>query len=359
MNIESDPHPIEISMPFPSSRWGRLLYALFITILPFFSFWLTLLVKPDWQSGKLSDYAILFLSPEASLFVLPLLTYSIVCYLLLLINTSRFAPLFLIRFGIYTGVLLALHYSIAVLLALEPSPWLFLVGVAWILPLSFPWIYKWVIKDLSIQTLKVSLVILIVVFILVDVLFSINLLIFLLIFALIVAPFWSFLLSARTAFWLVKNHEYKITLWQGLGFSVWLAVYAGALRFNILKMHELYAALPPQPPCYVATAASQGHPHIVRSWPVHLKNGNTIQVNSQLQHFKSIEFAMMAISPKLHVCVRSVYDVVGKGLAAYLKNPLLADVAFLLLLPVEWISFRLLKFFVPEIEVFSKKIYHS
>lgn len=106
-----------------------------------------------------------------------------------------------------------------------------------------------------------------------------------LVFLVIVAPFWSFLLSAQAAIWLVKNLKSKFTLFRGFGMGLWLAAYVGALRFNILKMYELYAALPPQPPnCYIATAAAQGHPHIVGSHPLRLENGNFMQVNPQLQH---------------------------------------------------------------------------
>jgi hypothetical protein len=174
------------------------------------------------------------------------------------------------------------------------------------------------------------------------------------------APFWSFLISGQTALWLLKKYEAKLTIFRGLGILAWLAAYIGALRFDILKMYELYAALPPQPPdCYIATAAAKGHPGVVKSKLVHLKNGKSMPVNSQLQHFKSVEIALIAVCPSLHDLIRKFYDVVGKKLAVYIKNPLLADVAFLLLFPVEWVSFRLLKIFIPEIEVISKKIYHS
>jgi hypothetical protein len=363
MDIESDPKSIETSSPFPRSRWGRLLYGLFVTILPVFSFWMVHVVKPDWQSGNLSDYAILFLFPQASLLVLPLLTYSIICYLLLLINASRFAPLFLIRLGVYTGVLLALHYSVAILLALEPSPWLFVLIIVWISPLILSHVYPWALKKWNLKLLGRFFVGLVGILALINMIVSRNIFspfFTILVLLVLVAPFWSFLLAVRTAVWLLKNHESKLTTLSGLGVGVWVIAYLGALRFNILKMYELYAALPPTPPdCYIATAAAQGHPQIVRSWPVRLKSGGLLQVNSQLQHFKFFEIAMMAVSPKLHSRVRKIYDVLGKKLAVHIRNPLLADVAFLVLLPVEWISFRMLKLFVPEIEVISKKIYYS
>jgi hypothetical protein len=363
MNIESASTQDVISPPFPVTSWGRILYGLFVTVLPIFSFSMIYVIKPDWQSGNLSDYAILFLFPEASLFVIPLLIYSIVCYLLLLINTPRFAPIFLVRFGIYTGILLALHYSIAVIPVLKPSPWLFVIFVAWISPILFSRLYPWAVQKWNMDLLKKRFAVLLGVLALIGMIISRNIFspfLTILVFLVFVAPFWSFLLSTQTAIWLGRNYESRITSIHGIGIVVWLAAYISALRFNILKMYELYAALPTTPPdCYIATAAAQGHPHIVRSKPVHLKNENIIRVNSQLQHFKSVEIALMSVSPKSHHLIRKTYDVVGKKLAVYIKNPLLADVAFLILLPIEWVSFFVLKLFVPEIEAISKKIYHS
>ena len=57
--------------------------------------------------------------------------------------------------------------------------------------------------------------------------------------------------------------------------------------------------------------------------------------------------------------MRSVYDIVGKRLAAHIQNPLLADVAYLLLIPIEWISFFVLKLAVPEIKNVSERLYRS
>jgi hypothetical protein len=363
MDIESDSKLSVIRLPFPSTSWGRILYGLFVTVLPIFSFSMTHVLEPEWQSGNLSDYAILFLFPEAALFVIPLLSYSVVCYLLLLINAPRFAPIFTVRFGVYTGALLALHYSIAVLLALEPSPWLFLVFVAWISPILFSRLYPWAAIKWNMELLKKRFAVLLAVLALIGMVISRNVFspfFTMLILLVLVAPFWSFLLSVQTSIWLLRNHESKLTVIWGLSVGIWIAAYVAALRFNILKMYELYAALPPQPPdCYIATAAAQGHSDVVGSRPVYLKDGHLIKVNSQLQHFKSVEIAIMALSPRVHQLIRKTYDVVGKKLASYLKNPHLADVAFLLLLPVEWVSFRILKIFVPEIEVISKKIYHS
>jgi hypothetical protein len=136
-------------------------------------------------------------------------------------------------------------------------------------------------------------------------------------------------------------------------------MYAVAWRLSILKMYELYAALPPQPPpdCYIATAAAQGHPQFVGSQVVLRENGKHLQVNRQLQILKCAELALMAMSPSVHKILRHIYDVVGKSLARRMQNPFLADLAFLLLKPWEWCAHSLLKMLIPEINEIAKTIY--
>src|SRR5215510_7498894 len=109
MSLESTPDltPEESALSkFPVTGWWRVLYGLFIVTLPSFSFWVISALKPEWQSGQLDDYLALLLQPEAAVFFLALLAYSIICYILLLIHADRFSSLFVVRLGVYTGVLL-------------------------------------------------------------------------------------------------------------------------------------------------------------------------------------------------------------------------------------------------------------
>jgi hypothetical protein len=84
-----------------------------------------------------------------------------------------------------------------------------------------------------------------------------------------------------------------------------------------------------------------------------------MQVNPQLQRLKCVEIALLSISPRLHKFIRRIYDVLGRKLAARINHPILADVAFLLLVPVEWVSFLVLKLIIPNVQSISKKMYHS
>ncbi len=56
-----------IALPFPKAIWGRVAYAVYIIALTSAAFWAMGAAKPEWQSGKFSDYIALFLMPEASL----------------------------------------------------------------------------------------------------------------------------------------------------------------------------------------------------------------------------------------------------------------------------------------------------
>ena len=150
MSFETDTDPIDaatepVALPFPTSVWGRVLYGLFITILPAISFWATDLLKPEWQNGEFSSYVILLLFPQASLGFILLLAYSVICYLCLMFAPERFAQRFVIRVGIYTGILLALQYSVVVLVYSFNS-FAYIIVLIWLLPFVLPLLYRWVVS---------------------------------------------------------------------------------------------------------------------------------------------------------------------------------------------------------------------
>jgi hypothetical protein len=346
--------------PFPKPRWGRVLYGLFVTALPAFSFWAIRLLKPEWQNGELSSYITLLLFPEASLLFFPLLAYSIISYLLLLLDPNRYSESFVIRFGIYTGVLLALQYSV-LLLIYSIGSFAYVIVLIWIFPFVFLLIFRWAKTKWDASLLHKTMIAFAIGAYLVSAVIMRDLrspLFFVLIILVMAAPFWSFLLAVQAAVWLFKNHEGLLTFPHGVGFATWIVAYIAALRFDILKMYELYAALPPTPPdCYVATAAARGHPWFVRSWAVQYADGTSIQVNRQLQHLKCVELALMAIHPGLHKLLRKTYDTIGKPLTPRIQNPLIADLAYLLLKPCEWLAGLVLKMLISEIDAISKKLY--
>lgn len=362
MGTEPTPEQSEVqekpaSLQFP---WGeRFLYILLVTIFPIASFSLVKFLEPEWQTGKLSDYVVLSLFPEASAFFIFLLAYSIISYIFILFNPQRYAKSFIIRLGIYTGVILALQYSVSV--AIVSFDTIFVVVPVWAFPLLLSWIYRWARTKWNIW--KVTAIIswlFIFICIVAALMPTASSLPFFILAALFMgAPFWSFLIALRAAIWLFKNYETKFTLYRGLGITAWIATYLMAWRYDILKMFEIYTRLPPQPPpdCYITTAAAQGHSCIVGSQLIYCSDGKSMRVNGQLQHLKCVELALMAVNPSLHKVLRTMYDMVGKPLARRMTNPFVADVAYLLLKPMEWLSVVILKRIVPEIESLSRRMY--
>ena len=366
MSFETAPDQSEIekspnSSPFPKSGWVRLLYGLFITILPVFSFWAIQFLKPEWQSGELTAYLALLLQPEASILFLILLTYSIVCYILLLINPNRYSQLVAIRFGIYSGALLALQYTIILLLYLIDNRYSFTIILLWLFLIYFSKIYEGAVRKWDVRRVRSGLGILFMIVIVIAVINRQEFFpLFLAIVAVVIAaPFWSFLMAGQAAIWLFKNYETKLTLPRGLGITAWLVTYTAAWRYDILKMYMEYAKLPiaPPPDCYIATAAMRGHPQFVDSETIQRADGKSMQVNKQLQRLKCAELALMAVAPRFHQFSRKVYDVIGKRLAHRIQNPFIADVAYLLLKPGEWMARSLLRVVVHEIDSLSRKMY--
>ena len=127
----------------PSSRIERFLFAFIITFLPVLAFWGIEQMRPDWQTSRTEDYVALLLSPEASFFFFPLLAYGILAYWLLLLGEQRFVEKFWVRFGVYTGILLAGQY---VILAAIMMPFSILIGLGII---ALYWIAKKIAKKLG------------------------------------------------------------------------------------------------------------------------------------------------------------------------------------------------------------------
>jgi hypothetical protein len=345
--------------PLLDRTWKRILFGLFIVAAPIFNFSLIELLKPEWQDGRFASYLYLFLLPEASWGFFPLLLYAVLCYLLLLWNSEQFADSIIIRLGIYGGTLLALQYSIlSFITTFSPSPVVLAVLLAYFAPLILPKLYSWLRPQLDKLFKRYRLAMIIIILIII----ALMLWGFFFVLAIfgIASPFWSFLVALQASRWLLKHYETKFSFTKGLGVLTWLSAYAFALRFNILKMFELYNALPTEPPnCYIATAAANGHPNFVGSREVKLASGKSMRVNRQLQRLKALEIALMGVSGSGHRMMRRIYDVIGKWLAKRIQNPILADLAYLILVPIELLSFFVLQSIIPEIQTLTERLYRS
>ncbi|MEW6400392.1 MAG: DUF6688 family protein [Chloroflexota bacterium] len=350
------------SLPFslPAEIWKRALCGLIVTMLPVLCFWGVDVLKPEWQSGRLDDYVALLLSAEASILFFVLLAYSVVSYLLLLVSIERFANNRMIRLGVYSGLLLAIQYFILSILFTEIRGLIYMIPI-WIAPLVILRLYRGINQKWGEKPALLFIGGLAAILFLLAVPLMGDAVTIVLMFLALSAPFWSLLLSGGTAIWLFRNFDKSKLDWKwAAGVLAWLAAYGVAWRYDVLKMFELYSALPTEPPnCYIATAAANGHPGFVRSREVRLANGKSMRLNRQLQRLKYAELALLAIAPRLHASLRKIYDVVGRRLARRMDNPYVADAAYLLLKPSEWMSFIVLNLLIPEIGMIVDRLYRS
>ncbi|MEM9588668.1 MAG: DUF6688 family protein, partial [Planctomycetota bacterium] len=135
----------------------------------------------------------------------------------------------------------------------------------------------------------------------------------------------------------------------------WIAGYLAACRYAIWMSLYQYEKLPKTPPsnCYVATAATQGHPRLVGS----CQNCSGFPANDQLRTLKAFELAIRAVSPACHRVLRSWYDRVGPPVARRITNPWLADLCYVSLKPAEWIAAAMLRLALGRRTRFIRSLY--
>lgn len=349
MLFSSNPAVLPIVSP---NKWVRVVNIFIMVILPTIYFCLAFGLIPGWQSGELQDYAALLLIPKVSFVFYVWLIYSMSSFTLLQVWPEYFAPIFLIRLGIYTGSVLALQYSILAVMYGHPLliSELILVGIYWL------------IKLIKNQKIKISLVVSIALILVISFLLpgQISETIFRNTFIpLASSPFGLPLLclniSCVYSWKLFRYFDLKVEF-NGFKFGLigaWLAGYTASWVNAIIKMFDVYQTLPKTDPnCYIVTVAAKGHPSFVGSW----QEGN-IWVNYQLQTYKAIELAMMALVPGVHKQLRGIYDLIGPKLARRMDHPISADIAYLLLKPAELLGHKLLILLIPECKIFISQIY--
>lgn len=120
--------------------------------------------------------------------------------------------------------------------------------------------------------------------------------------------------------------------------DVWAVLFGASAIQAARTMNELWLALPDQPPspgCWLATAAAaSGHPRLTGAVPVRFRDGQVRPMTRQLRTFKAFELALRALAPGLHRPLRALYDRAGPPLAARL-GPRSATATWLLLLPAQ------------------------
>jgi hypothetical protein len=124
----------------------------------------------------------------------------------------------------------------------------------------------------------------------------------------------------------VRPGAYLVTL---LGsFPLWVA--------SVIISKSAYTSLPNQPPdCFIVTAASRGHRKFVGPFFEVHHHGRRRQANQQLVTLWQLEDLWRTHSQRSHGCLRWFYNRLGPMIAARIRSPWLADLAYAAIKPVE------------------------
>jgi hypothetical protein len=127
--------------------------------------------------------------------------------------------------------------------------------------------------------------------------------------------------------------EFHPKLWTYL----WTAM--GSLPFwigSIVWCRKTYLSLPDvAPSCFIVTAATKGHRHIVGPFVAVSRHGQPREANAQLLIFWQLEASWRKRAPSSHAMFRKYYNRFGPRLARRIGSPWLADAAYLALKPAE------------------------
>jgi len=317
-------------------------------------------VFDEWQSGLPEQYASLLLQWPAVVPFYPLLFYCIVCCLCVIFGGQKQVDSIWVRGGIYTGVPLSVQYHWLVfpiqewrafdllipifgllIVIVVTTPCLFFAEGLWN---AFKPILKSLCRRLGVVRVCVLTAIVCVGYgglvVWNDQLLTPFFLVFLA--SLACGTSWAILTYSSLSIYVWKNNSHRSFTFGLLptlaGFS-WLATYLAAWRGSIELALIEYAKLPTEnPKCYVCTAAARGHRRVVGVVVEIDCRGQWLIVNDQMRILKAGELSLKTLLPQVHVAIRSLYNWLGPRLARRLSHPLLADLAFGLLKPAEWLT---------------------
>jgi hypothetical protein len=343
VDILLDPDRAETQVPRWTVSVPYLIAGVLLPVACFSLNWTPMVPKPGWQTPHVHEYVPLFLRGPATAYFYPLLVYSSVCMLMLTYWFRRFSRFFVVRLGVYTGIVLAAQYAVATgIMVVFGSAF----GVAsLLLPLAARALLRYWNRHESwggrsstvvFYVLTALLMVAAVVTGVEPRVWGIPLL-----FVLGSAPLWALLAFILMSMRLLREVKPEAQRWKAVGGTAsWLSVYAASLGLSIRQAVNTYASLPKHDPtdCYVCTAAARGHAWFVGAVPVEMDCGETVLVNDQLRTLKLAEIAMRETAPRLHRAVRGVYDIIGPPAARMLAHPVLADLAYLSLKPAEWLA---------------------
>ncbi len=321
------------------------------------------LFEPDWQSGIFHDYIGLMLSPVCIWPFYPLMLYSIVALLGALFIKEGIKHPFWMRFGVYTGFFWSFQFLVIYIIVMAEGEYtnslmLIPIGIlATIIPIG-AWVglkkllSKYDYKKANSVYLKFIILLMII-----SILAAIYVIICI---SLPAGPFWTVTLYGWVSIILYRRRilETSNLSPRVMGGIAWLGGYIVAWKISLYMAAYRYSQLPTEPPdCYIATAAARGHYRFVKSSKHSCRNGKSMAINDQLRYLKCAEIVLKSSMPSVHWVIRKVYDFIGPNLAKLLVNSFLADMAYMMLKPVEWLCRVILKVVLGRHAMIARKIY--
>lgn len=328
--------------------------------------------RATWQSDQLHAYASFLLSGKIPLAFWPFVAYSTVCFGCFLFRRALARRYLVVRLGVYTGILLAMQYClISGIVVLDVKTILSAGGVLKLLaiavfgclinavPLALRWLWRRSMEEEGQELGVWSKVVVVLIFVgalSLPLCFPFGVML-----TIISTPFWALTSYVSVARAMTRFHHgrWQFSLREVLAGMTWLAAYLAAWRFAVREALHAYSQLPTSPPsdCYVASAAAHGHARFVGSWTTAGADDNDRGVNLQLKWLKCGEIVWRTTSPRTHRYVRRAYDRWGPVLAARLRNPWLADAAYLSLKPIEWTVRLILCIVLPDAGQLAQRVY--
>jgi hypothetical protein len=318
----------------------------------------------EWQSGSWSDTLGLTLGGPAARPFYPLLLFAAAAMVALISLPRDMGRRAWVQLGLALGVVLGAQFTIVFAVAIgdgEPMPIIIAVFglvfgsvvialLGWLLPRRRkPRYWKLGLKGWSIiGGIAGFLLLFYTTLVMLD-----NDLLFLpglaIVFGLIGSP-WLFAVAYGFALARCLRSEGlpRPGLGALLGLGATAAGYITAWAAAWMLALREYQKLPTQPPgCYIATAAGRGHRWLTGARALPLADGQLMPLTRQLQTLKAGELAIRAASPKLHRALRGVYDAWGPRVASRLTSPWRADLAYLTLVPIAWVTRGILRCLCP------------
>jgi hypothetical protein len=309
--------------------------------LPFICLAISLPDQPDWQSGRASDYAKLLLSHSGLAPIYPFLLYCMACMTMLFIKPDKFREFAWVRFGIYSGVVVAAEYWLLFDIAMSPRPtyWLSLLSV---LVVILPW-PLWSLLGFLFGKRRGEIVFALgIVGLMLGCVIAPGGFGVIIIGCLACSTPLAFSAYLITSIYLIRHEQdrFRFTLAQLLAIVTWFAAHCAAWRMSYTIMLYEYAQLPKNEPdrCFVCSAAAKGHSSFVGSEDYVTGSGARFRVTDQLRVLKAFELLLLKITPYGHNTLRQVYNRVGPSITAILIHPVLADLAYLAIKPAEWLA---------------------